>query len=50
MEFIYFCLKCAGMLLCAYIGLHIVLWLLVTLVMLLGWLFRVLGIGESDER
>lgn len=50
MEFIYFCLKCAGMLICAYIGLHIVVWAFVTLMLVLGWILRVLGIGESDER
>lgn len=47
MEFILFCLKCAGLLVCAYIGLHIIFWLFVTLMMLLGWLFRVLGIGDD---
>lgn len=49
MEFIYFCLKCAGILICAYIGIHIVLWLLVTVVMIFAWLFKVLGIGDYDK-
>lgn len=47
MEFIIFCFKCLGYLVCAYIGLHIIFWGFLTIILLIGWLLRVLGIDED---
>lgn len=47
MELIYFCLKCAGMLVCAYIGLHIIFWIFIAVIMVIGWFLKVLGIYDD---
>lgn len=48
MEFILFCLKCAGLLICAWIGLHLIVWTFTLIFLLINWLLTLIR-GNDEE-